>query len=125
MTKQPILVVDDDDGARTMLCIVLCAEGYRAIGAADGVEALERIRSDGVPALVFVDLMMPRMDGEGLRREMTRDPSLSHVPIAIISGQMTERPVRQSPGVIASVTKPIELDDLLNIARQFALPGVS
>jgi hypothetical protein len=33
--------------------------------------------------------------------------------------------VRQSPGVIASVTKPIELDDLLNIARQFALPGVS
>ena len=40
MHNRPILVVDDDDDVRNMLCAVLAAEGYPVVGAADGVEAL-------------------------------------------------------------------------------------
>ena len=62
-TKGPIMVVDDDDNVRRMMCVMLEAEGYSAVGARDGLDALERMRSVS-PSLVFVDLMMPRMDGE-------------------------------------------------------------
>ncbi|HEX2462506.1 MAG TPA: response regulator, partial [Vicinamibacterales bacterium] len=62
MHSRPILVVDDDDDVRNMLCAVLAAEGYPVVSAADGVEALTRMRHDP-PALAVVDMMMPRMDG--------------------------------------------------------------
>ena len=85
-TAGPIMVVDDDDNVRTMMCVMLEAEGYSAVGARDGLDALERMRSVA-PSLVFVDLMMPRMDGEHLIHSMRADAALSHIPIAIMSGQ--------------------------------------
>jgi CheY-like chemotaxis protein len=120
MERPSILVVDDDDDLRTMLCVVLSAEGYRTVGAADGVEALERLRNDGPTALMFVDLMMPRMNGEDLIREMTQDPSLARIPIAIVSGQLTARTSVQTPRVIARLVKPVELDELLTVVHEFA-----
>src|SRR5689334_13488814 len=91
MANPSILVVDDDEDLRTMLCVVLSAEGYRAVAAADGAEALQRIRNDGPPALMFVDLMMPRMSGEELVQAITADPTLASIPVAILSGQLTAR----------------------------------
>ena len=120
MGNRSILVVDDDVDMRTMLCVVLSAEGYSAVGVADGVEALQQLRSDGPPSLMLVDLMMPRMNGEDLMRAMTQDPSLARIPIAIISGQLTARPSAQIPGVIARLVKPVELDELLTVVQQFA-----
>jgi CheY-like chemotaxis protein len=120
MGSPSILVVDDDEDVRTMLCLVLSAEGYQAVGAANGVEALERMRSDGPPALAFIDLMMPRMNGEDLIQAMTQDPSLARIPIAIISGQLTARTPVQTPRVIARLVKPVELDELLTVVHQFA-----
>jgi len=120
MESPSILVVDDDEDMRTMLCLVLSAEGYRASGAANGVEALERIRSDGPPALVLIDLMMPRMNGEDLIRTMTKDPSLARIPIAVVSGQPAPRTVAETPGVVARLVKPVELDELLTVVHQFA-----
>jgi two-component system sensor histidine kinase/response regulator len=120
MEKPSILVVDDDDDVRNMLCLVLSAEGYQAEGAADGMEALRRIRSDDPPALIFVDLMMPRMSGEDLIRTLTQDPSLPRIPIAIISGQVTSNILARTPRVIARLVKPVELDELLTVAHRFA-----
>jgi CheY-like chemotaxis protein len=120
MERASILVVDDDSDLRTMLCLVLSAEGYCAEGAADGVEALERMRRAGPPALTLVDLMMPRMNGEDLIRAMTEDPSLGRVPIAIISGQLTSRTLPHTPQVIARLVKPVELDELLNVVHRVA-----
>jgi CheY-like chemotaxis protein len=76
--------------------------------------------ADGPPSLMLVDLMMPRMNGEDLMRAMTQDPSLARIPIAIISGQLTARPLAQIPGVIARLVKPVELDELLTVVQQFA-----
>jgi CheY-like chemotaxis protein len=114
--KGPILVVDDDEDVRRMLCLLLSAEGYPAAGAADGLEALHCMRRDGPPALVFVDLMMPRMDGEDLIRTMTQDPALARIPIAIMSGQ----PVTPAVQASARLVKPVELDDVLALVHRFA-----
>jgi len=122
MHNRPILVVDDDDDVRNMLCAVLAAEGYPVVGAADGVEALTRMRLDP-PALAVVDMMMPRMDGEELIRVMAEDAVLVRVPVAIMSGQTTPSTVSAPlPRVTARLVKPFELDELLPLVHRFVDP---
>jgi CheY-like chemotaxis protein len=122
MHSRPILVVDDDDDVRNMLCAVLAAEGYPVVSAADGVEALTRMRHDP-PALAVVDMMMPRMDGEELIRVMAEDAVLVRVPVAIMSGQTTPSTVSALlPRVTARLVKPFELDELLTLVHRFADP---
>jgi chemosensory pili system protein ChpA (sensor histidine kinase/response regulator) len=105
---------------------VLSFEGFSASGAADGVEALERMRQQEPPALIFVDLMMPRMDGNDLIRTMAADPSLARVPIAIISGQLTAESHEPAPQIVARLVKPVELDDLLTVVHRVTdAPGNS
>jgi CheY-like chemotaxis protein len=117
MNPQSIMVVDDDDSVRNMLCVILREEGYAAVGAADGIEALERMRRDP-PSLVFLDLMMPRMDGEHLIQQMHEEVGLSLIPVAIMSGQTTA-----SAAALAwakeRLTKPVELDDVLTVADRY------
>jgi CheY-like chemotaxis protein len=117
----PILVVDDDDDVRNMLCLVLQHDGYPAVGAADGQEALDRMRGD-TPALVFVDLMMPRMDGTTLIRRMAADRALADIPVAIMSGQRSV-PQEVRGHATAHLVKPVELDDILGIVSRIAGPG--
>ena len=116
MTTKHILVVDDDEDVRNILCSILNEEGYVATGAADGIEALERMRSD-VPSLVFVDLMMPRMDGKELIRTMAGDAMLAAVPIVIMSGQRAA-PSDALARARAHMVKPDELDDILAVAER-------
>ena len=114
------MIVDDDDDVRTMLCIVLSAEGYSTVGAADGLEALQRMRSNEPPSLIFVDMMMPRMDGGDLIRTMSEDATLARIPIAIISGQIAAGAPPPTQRVIAQLVKPVELDEILTVVHQFA-----
>jgi CheY-like chemotaxis protein len=116
--KKAILVVDDDDDVRNVLCLVLSAEGYRTVGAADGLEALERLRGAEPPALMVVDRMMPRMDGESLVRHMAEDPLLACIPVAIMSGHSGARDAAWARPVSACLTKPVELDELLSVIGQ-------
>jgi CheY-like chemotaxis protein len=116
MTQQLILVVDDDEDVRTMLSEVLAAEGYSTVTAANGLEALDRMRKNK-PSLLFVDLMMPQMDGEDLIRIMKQDPTLARIPIAIMSGHKSAEAPRP---VNACLVKPFELDRLMDVVHQLA-----
>jgi CheY-like chemotaxis protein len=118
----PILVLDDDDDVRDMLCMLLAAEGYRCMGFAAGADALARMREDERPALVVLDLMMPGMDGEAVVRHMTEDPSLTAIPIAVASGHANAREVEWARPISACLIKPIELDELISVVAQFARP---
>jgi CheY-like chemotaxis protein len=115
-TKGPIMVVDDDDNVRRMMCVMLESQGYATVGARDGLDALERMRNVA-PSLVFVDLVMPRMDGEHLISSMRADDALSRIPIAIMSGQ------GHAPTTVSGDTrlvKPVELEDLLSVANHYS-----
>lgn len=84
-----ILVVDDDPDMRLYLrgCLRGLGEAVGpVIDAADGVEALLRVRGGGV-GLVISDVVLPRMDGLGLRREIRGDPVHAHLPVLLISGE--------------------------------------
>lgn len=107
-----ILIVDDDEDIRAVLGLILRAQGHRVDEAADGMDALARLRRGREPGLVLLDLMLPRLDGEGLIRAMRNDPRLAGIPVCIVSGHHAARDKAQELGSVACLVKPIELDQL-------------
>jgi CheY-like chemotaxis protein len=86
----PVLVVDDDAGLRELLRRTLEREGYRVVEAANGRQALDRVR-DSEPGLILLDLMMPAMDGFEFVEELRRLERQAHtdaaraIPIVVIT----------------------------------------
>ena len=76
-----ILIVDDDPNLLVLLADQLRADGFDAVTARDGVEALRRLQSSW-PDLLIIDMMMPRMDGLSLAREIK---SRADLPIIVLS----------------------------------------
>ena len=118
-----VLVVDDDRDLRESLCEVLTEEGYVARGAADGREALEYLRSvEELPRLVFLDLMMPRMNGWQFRDAQKADPRIAGIPVAVVTAMGSDTLVR---GIDADlvIRKPPGLDELLDVCRRYLGPA--
>lgn len=119
-----ILIVEDDADTREMLASLLATEGFYAIGAEDGLEALHllrtvRHRAPNVPCLVLLDLKMPRLSGKEFRRAQLGDPTVAGVPVAVMSGATDLAQRAQALGAVASVTKPIDVDLLLKVVRMY------
>ncbi len=113
-----ILIVDDDEDTREMLTLLLGLEGYRALAAADGLDALERIRAHGRPALILLDLRMPRMNGADFARALAADPVLASTPIVVLSGDV---PCNGRPAAFAAIdclTKPVDLTELFGVVAR-------
>ena len=81
LTKSRILIVDDDPNLLVLLADQLRADGFEIATARDGDEALRRLRA-GWPDLLIIDMMMPRMDGLTLAREIKAQADL---PIIVLS----------------------------------------
>ena len=85
MGKPKILVVDDERDMRIFVSAVVETLGFEAIAAEDGLEAIEKAKPKP-PALVILDIMMPKID-DGIQtyRQFRTDPGLSHIPIIMLS----------------------------------------
>ena len=105
-----ILVVDDETTLRETLVEALETEGYRAVPAADGREALERFRADR-PDLVLLDLMLPLLSGVEVCRILRAESS---VPIIMLTAKDSEvdKVVGLELGADDYVTKPFSLREL-------------
>jgi CheY-like chemotaxis protein len=79
-----ILIVDDDPDILDGIITILETQPYRLATARDGIKCMEMIRSEK-PDLLILDLLMPRMDGWGVIREMRSEPIFSDIPIMILS----------------------------------------
>ncbi|MCG3200636.1 MAG: Sensor histidine kinase RcsC [Gammaproteobacteria bacterium] len=85
-----VLVVDDSVTVRKVTTRLLERSGYRVTTAKDGVEALERM-SEELPAVVLLDIEMPRMDGFELTRHLRADGRTEKLPIIMISSRTAEK----------------------------------
>jgi len=112
-----VLVVDDDGATREVLTLILEAAGYEVSCAANGREALDRLRRGARPGLILLDLMMPVLDGWGFRREQQRDPALASIPVVVVSAEADLRRRADSLAVAAYLEKPVEIDRLLETVR--------
>src|SRR5437870_33598 len=82
----PILVIDDEPYILRALSYLLIREGYQVETAADGVDGLARIR-ELRPPLVFLDIMMPRLNGYEVCQEIKRDPDLAGTYVIMLSAK--------------------------------------
>lgn len=82
----PALVIDDDPSARVLIRTMLEKEGWTVSEAKDGVEALARMKKER-PSLIFLDLMMPEMDGFAFAAEVRRHEEWRSIPIIVVTAQ--------------------------------------
>ena len=115
-----ILIVDDDEDIRALLSIVLGTAGYRVKVAVDGLDAWEQIQAGEMPALILLDLMMPRMDGRQFLEKL--HSSSLDAAVIILSGHEATQKTAGEFEAACWLTKPVELDDLLNAVKRFAPP---
>ncbi|SDR41948.1 PAS domain S-box-containing protein [Paraburkholderia fungorum] len=113
-TPAHLLVVDDNADLREYMSRILRAAGYDVHLATDGEAALAAARADP-PDLVLSDVMMPRLDGFGLLRELRADPVLRETPVVMLSARAGEeaRVDGIEQGADDYLTKPFSSRELL------------
>jgi CheY-like chemotaxis protein len=110
-----VLIVEDDTDVREFMDVLLTTHGFETMTAANGREALERMRARR-PCLVLLDLMMPVMDGWQFRAEQLSEPALADVPVICVTAvaEHSERLERlQAP----CLQKPVEFQTLLDVVE--------
>jgi CheY-like chemotaxis protein len=112
-----ILLVEDNDDVREMMAVTLELEGHTVETAANGREALEKLRTGVKPSLILMDLMMPVMNGWEFRQEIDNDPVLRQVPVVIISATTAE--LIHKTQAAAYLPKPLNMDQLLHLVGGF------
>jgi two-component system phosphate regulon response regulator PhoB len=114
VTREHILVVDDEKDILELLSYNLIKNGYRVTCVASGEAVLERARTDP-PDLIVLDLMLPGVDGLDVCRILTRDPKTASVPILMLSarGEDADVVAGLELGAQDYVTKPFSLRVLL------------
>ena len=108
-----MLVVDDSPTICAVLGKMLRQDGYAVLKATDGKEAIELARNER-PALIFLDIVMPGMNGFAVLRALRHDPLTRDIPIVMVSGnpQATEQFYVQRFGADDFMQKPFDRDEV-------------
>lgn len=115
-----ILIADDRYENRYLLQMILEGNGYQVISVENGEQALQKVRSEPVDAIIS-DILMPVIDGFQFCRTVREDPALSHLPFIFYTASYTEEKDRKfglSIGADEYISKPIEPQDLIDRIRE-------
>ena len=116
-----VMVIDDSNTIRRSAEIFLTQAGCQVILAQDGFEALALI-NDHQPAIIFCDILMPRLDGYQTCALIKRSPRFSATPVVMLSSKdgLFDRARGRMVGSSEYLTKPFTKDSLLNAVRQLS-----
>lgn len=117
MTPRILLVEDDPDNAE--IAMLACRSvGYEIEHAANGQEALDRLRHEPFD-LVLVDLLMPGMDGVELTRVIRQQPALAHLPVIGVTAAVHAEALERlwAAGIDQLVTKPYRIHTLQEVVH--------
>lgn len=127
--KPLILVVDDEEDIRDLVCMNLRRAGYAVAEASDGLQALGQVRRTS-PDVIVLDVMMPELDGLGVCRQLRSDPETADIPIIMLTakGQTQDRIEGLERGADDYLTKPFSPKELVlrvqGLLRRSAAPTV-
>jgi CheY-like chemotaxis protein len=116
-----VLIVEDDPDARELLTLVLANAGADVRTAADGQIGL-RVAEECRPDVVVTDLAMPRMDGLEMVRQLRQRVPTQKTPVIVVTGQAVgDTPTKaQAVGCTELLTKPCDLDHLVEVVNRYA-----
>ena len=112
-----VLVVDDSATIRKVVAAILERHGYEVDTAADGIDALEKMRTEAPYQLVLLDFVMPRMNGYQFCRELRADVLLKKTPVVLMSARthaIGDRFVEQT-GAADALRKPFDARALVAV----------
>ena len=119
--RGPILLVEDHADLRNAMTSLLEAFGYAVVTAADGSEALDRLRRGTAPCLIVLDLEMPRKNGREFRSEQTHDPKLAAIPTIVSSADGNVKQKAAALGIDGYFEKRGGFDGLLDVVARYCL----
>ena len=119
--KLLILVIEDDDPLRTVLCEVLEDHGFRAVPASNGLHALAQLQTLERPDLIILDLMMPVMNGWDFHKHLKANEKLQSVPVLLLSAYVRKGTHTGPQDVAGALQKPVSVDELLGWVRRLAV----
>jgi CheY-like chemotaxis protein len=122
--QKAVLIVEDNDLAREALAAMLRREGYEVAEAANGREALVRLRAGPMPDLILLDMLMPILDGWLFLRRWRWEEPRPPVPIVITTGTILTREWATDQGCQGFLRKPFDVEPLFaEIRRCLGDPG--
>ena len=115
MSKQTILVVDDEQDLLDLIEYNLRQEGFNVLKAENGKDGIQAAK-EYMPDLVLLDIMMPQMDGIEVCDRMREDSTLSHIPIIFLTARSDEKTEIEglNKGADDYITKPISTSKLIS-----------
>ena len=118
-----VLVIDDSNTIRRSAELFLRQAGYEVILAEDGFDALAKI-SDHQPQVIFVDIMMPRLDGYQTCALIKQNPQLKSTPVIMLSSKdgVFDRARGRLAGSDRYLTKPFTQEALIEAVNQYLKP---
>jgi PAS domain S-box-containing protein len=112
-----VLVIDDEPAVRDLMSRSLSCEGIRIITAADGEEGLRKA-NEMHPDMIFLDVMMPKMDGWSVLTALKADPILMQIPVVMLT-IVTNKEMGYVLGASEYLTKPIDRDRLADVIDKY------
>jgi len=120
MSNQTVMIVDDAEADRIHLEQIVRDHGFSVVSARSGREAIEKVR-DRRPDLIFLDILMPDMDGFETCRTLNDDEGLSGIPVVMVSSKSNkaDRVWAMEQGASGYVTKPYTQADIDGMLGRF------
>ena len=114
MTQKKILIADDNENIREALTYLLEDEGYSLSMAKDGAETLVKVR-EVHPDILFLDIMMPEINGYDVCRVIKNDPDLKNIYVIMLTakGQVAEQERGRAAGADEYIVKPFSPMEIL------------
>jgi two-component system alkaline phosphatase synthesis response regulator PhoP len=123
MTTGRVLVIDDEDDIRELCKVNLEFEGFNVVDAPNGPAGLERAARER-PDVIFLDLMMPEMDGWEVLRRLKEDDATAHIPVVLLTARTGEDDQMRGwqEGILEYVSKPFNPLSLVEWAKRAMEP---
>ena len=121
MPPKRIIVVEDDDTIRDLYVEILTEEGYEAIPACNGREAIEILKNSTLPALMLTDFLMPDMNGAEMIDRLMRENRLNF-PVLMVSATLSA--IKVNGQEIDVLRKPMNVEELLHRVHKHCGPSL-
>jgi len=116
---QYVLLVEDDPDIRELVLEAFQIMNVNARAATCGSDAIEKLQQHGNPAVVLLDLMMPKTDGVWFCNERKKYPSMIDVPVVILTADSKIESKAAELSVNGFLRKPVTIDDLMKTVRKY------
>lgn len=118
MPGDKILLVDDDQDFAQLLEFDLRKKGYQIVRAGNGEEGLEKVKTEK-PALIILDIKMPKMDGYTFVRRLKKEPEDKMIPVIVLTSYEPMKDMFQLEGVSDYFVKAANMEGLLKVVEKY------